>query len=197
MSRSKGERDDKNIKICQLWGREFMSLIQKYEERVRKFSFLARHYFKAELYCYIYIVIFVKHLPELYWIVLMCFYILNTLLVRKTSNIKPWTGHPPLTLLSLHTRRLLNYVSYAPLRLTRLFAFVPYASSRLRVLHAFAPSRLTCLTHARYLRAMRALFVRVKIVLGWICSPAKSFHFPWIIKGTTNCVVLNKSFNLK
>ena len=31
-----------------------MSLNQKYEERVRKFSFLARHHFKAELYRYIY-----------------------------------------------------------------------------------------------------------------------------------------------
>ena len=41
-------------------GREFMSLSQKYEERVQKFSFLARHHFKAELYCYIYIVTFVK-----------------------------------------------------------------------------------------------------------------------------------------
>ena len=49
-----------------------MSLSQKYEERVRKFPFLPRHHFKAELYRYIYIVIFGKHLPELYWIVLMC-----------------------------------------------------------------------------------------------------------------------------
>ena len=89
MSRSKGERNDKNMKLCQFWDREFMSLGQKYEERVRKFSFLARHHFKAELYGYIYIVIFGKHLSELYLIVLMCFYILNTLLVRKTSNIKP------------------------------------------------------------------------------------------------------------
>ena len=32
-------------------GREFMSLSQKYEERVQKFSFLAQHHFKAELYC--------------------------------------------------------------------------------------------------------------------------------------------------
>ena len=30
-------------------------------------------HFKAELYRYIYIVIFGKHLPELYWIVLICF----------------------------------------------------------------------------------------------------------------------------
>ena len=39
----------------------------------RKFSFLAPQYFKAELYCYVYIVIFGEHLSELYWIVLMCY----------------------------------------------------------------------------------------------------------------------------
>ena len=50
-----------------------MSLSQKYEERVRKFSFLARHHFNAELYGYIYIVICGKHLSELYCIVVMCF----------------------------------------------------------------------------------------------------------------------------
>ena len=44
------------MEICQFWDREFMSLNQKYEERVRKFFFLARHYVKAELYRYIYIV---------------------------------------------------------------------------------------------------------------------------------------------
>ena len=49
-----------------------MSLSQKYEERVRRFSFLARPHFKAE-YRYIYIVIFDEHLLELYWMVLMCF----------------------------------------------------------------------------------------------------------------------------
>ena len=51
-----------------------MSLSQKYEERVRKFSFLARHHFRAELGRYIYIIIFDKHLSELYWFLLMCFY---------------------------------------------------------------------------------------------------------------------------
>ena len=50
-----------------------MPLSKKYEERARKFSFLARHHFKAELYRYIYIIIFGKHLSELYWIALMCF----------------------------------------------------------------------------------------------------------------------------
>ena len=54
----------------QFWGREFMSSSQKYEERAWKFSFLARHHFKAELYRFIYIAVFGKHLSELYWIVL-------------------------------------------------------------------------------------------------------------------------------
>ena len=53
------------MKICQFWGSEFMSLSQK---------FLARHHFKAELYRYIYIAIFGKHLSALYRILLMCFY---------------------------------------------------------------------------------------------------------------------------
>ena len=61
------------MNFSQFWGREFMSLSQKYEERVREFSFLAQHHFKAELCGYIYIVIFGKHLLEIYWIVLMSF----------------------------------------------------------------------------------------------------------------------------
>ena len=60
--------DDKIMKICYFGGKEFMSLSQKYEERVRKFFFLTQHYFKAELHRYIYIVIFGKHLSEFYWI---------------------------------------------------------------------------------------------------------------------------------
>ena len=43
-----------------------MSLSQWYEGRVRKVSLLARHYFKAELYRYIYTVIFGKIVLELY-----------------------------------------------------------------------------------------------------------------------------------
>ena len=50
-----------------------MPLSQKYEDTVRKFSFLARCHFNAESYCCIYIVIFGKHLSELYWIVLMLY----------------------------------------------------------------------------------------------------------------------------
>ena len=145
------------MKLCQFWGREFMSLSQKYEERVRKLSFLARHHFKAEWYGYIYIVIFGKHLSELYLIVLMCFYILNTLLVRKTSNIKPWTGHlpPPIPHPFVPT-----YKEFAKLRVSR--AFMPYAPSRLRALSVFMPS---CLTHlcaiAPYVSYSRALSTRL------------------------------------
>ena len=43
-----------------------MSLSHNYEERARKFSFLTRHHFKAELYRYVYIIIFGKHLSEFY-----------------------------------------------------------------------------------------------------------------------------------
>ena len=43
-----------------------MSLSQKYEERLRKLSFLARYHFKAELYRFIYIAVFGKHLSELF-----------------------------------------------------------------------------------------------------------------------------------
>ena len=56
------------VNFCQFWCWEFMSLSQKCEEREWKFSFLAQHHFKAELYCYVYVVIFGKYLPELYWI---------------------------------------------------------------------------------------------------------------------------------
>ena len=59
--------------MFQFWGRGFISLSQKYDEKVRKFSFLARHHFKVELYRYIYTVVFGKHLSELHWIVLMWF----------------------------------------------------------------------------------------------------------------------------
>ena len=59
--------------MFQFWGRGFISLSQKYEEKVRKFSFLARHHFKVELYRYIYTVVSGKHLSELHWIVLMWF----------------------------------------------------------------------------------------------------------------------------
>ena len=50
------------MKICQFWGKKLISLSQKYEERVRKFSFFGRNHLKAELYRYIYITIFGKYL---------------------------------------------------------------------------------------------------------------------------------------
>ena len=56
---------------------------------------------------------------------------------------------------------------YAPWYLTCLCAFVRYV-----------PLGRMYLTHAPYLCALHTLFVRVKIALGWICSPAKTFHFP-------------------
>ena len=80
------------MNICQSWDKEFISLSQKYKERERKFSFLARH-----------IVIFGKHLSEFYWILLMSFEILNALLARKASTkILNWST---LFLLSLYTSR--------------------------------------------------------------------------------------------
>ena len=48
-----------------------MPLSLKYEENVWKFSFLARHHFKTELCCYIHILIYGKHMSELYLIVLI------------------------------------------------------------------------------------------------------------------------------
>ena len=64
LSRSKRD-DEKNMTICQFWGREFMSLSQKYEERVQKFSFLHDSILKQNY-------ILGKCLSELYWI-LLCF----------------------------------------------------------------------------------------------------------------------------
>ena len=66
MSNVQRERGDKNTKNCKFWGKEIMSLSQKYEERVRKFFFLAGNHLKAGLFRYIYPVIFSKHLSELY-----------------------------------------------------------------------------------------------------------------------------------
>ena len=76
-------------------------------------------------------------------------------------------------------------------RLRALRAFVPYTSSCLTSLHALHALRalLTRLIYepcAPLSRALRALFVHLKIFLGWVCSPAETFHFPRAIKGTTN-----------
>ena len=50
-----------------------MSFSQRYEERAGTFSCLAQHHFKAELYRYVYTVIFGKNLSKCYWIVLLFF----------------------------------------------------------------------------------------------------------------------------
>ena len=56
--------------MFKFWGGKFIiSLSQKYEESVLKITFLARHHFKAELYRYIFFVIFGKQPSELYWII--------------------------------------------------------------------------------------------------------------------------------
>ena len=43
-----------------------MSLSQKYEKMSRRFSFVAPHHFKVELCCYVHIILFGKHMSELY-----------------------------------------------------------------------------------------------------------------------------------
>ena len=59
MSRSKGERRRK-YEILSILGQPIRVIERKYEERVRKFSFLARRQFKVELCCYIYVVTLVN-----------------------------------------------------------------------------------------------------------------------------------------
>ena len=90
------------MKTCQFWGRELISSSQKYEKTVWKFSFLAYH-FKAELYCYIYIVVFGKHLLELHWTVLslgpQC------IVSQEDFQHKTLTWSNLLPLLFLHTSR--------------------------------------------------------------------------------------------
>ena len=76
-------------------------------------------------------------------------------------------------------------------RLRTLRAFKPYASlclTRLHVLRAL----LTRLIYAlrAFSCALHVLFVSFKILLGWLCIPAETFHFPRSIKGTTNRAVL-------
>ena len=72
MYRSNGERRQ-TYENLSFWGRAFMSMSQKFNEGVQKFSFFAHYFLKTELYRYIYIVIFGKHISELYWVVLMRF----------------------------------------------------------------------------------------------------------------------------
>ena len=72
-----------------------------------------------------------------------------------------------------------------------LLIYVPHTSSYLTCLCAFGVL-LKCFTYAfcaSFSRTFCALFVHGKIVFGWICSPAKTHHFPRIIKGTFNCAI--------
>ena len=94
-----------------------------------------------------------------------------------------------------------SFAPYVPscLRALRsLRAFVPYVPSRLCALRAFvsySPSRFTCLTHAPYLRALCTLFVHVKIALGWICSPTKTYIFQELLKALLTVLFLSGSNN--
>ena len=75
--------------------------------------------------------------------------------------------------------------------------FAPYVPSRLTsftnnlVLRALLAllARLTDTPCAPFSCALSALFVRLLIFLGWICSPAETFYFSKNIKGTTNRAV--------
>ena len=97
------------------------------------------------------------------------------------------------------------FAPYVPSCLRAFAPYVPYAPSCLRVPHVFpiyVPSRLTHLRDLRALltrliytafsRAFRAFFEYVKTSIEQIFSPAKTYHFPRIIKGTTNCAVGQK-----
>ena len=62
------------MKICQFWGAEnSCHWVRSMKIEYRKFPFSRMTYFKTELYRYVYIIIFGKHLSELFWIVLMYF----------------------------------------------------------------------------------------------------------------------------
>ena len=88
-------------------------------------------------------------------------------------------------------RAFASYLSYVPSCLCALSAPLPYVPSCLMCLHALGAllTRFTYAHCASFSRALLALFVHVKIVLGWICSPGKTYHFQRIIKDTTNCAV--------
>ena len=74
---------------------------------------------------------------------------------------------------------------FAKLRASRAFApYVPSYLTCLRDLRAFAP-------YVPYLRASSTRLARfICTSLGWIYSPAETFHFPRTIKGTVNRTVI-------
>ena len=61
-------------KFVNFWAGNSCHLVRSMKTEYGNFSFSHDIILKAELYCYIYIVIFGKYLSELYWITLMCFY---------------------------------------------------------------------------------------------------------------------------
>ena len=69
------------------------------------------------------------------------------------------------------SRALALYIPYA---LLTPHGFVPYVRSCLTCLHALRALRKPCVPFSQ---ALKALFVPLKIFLGWICSPAETFHF--------------------
>ena len=74
--------DDKNMKICQ-FGQQIHVIESEVWKSMEIFPFLHDIVLRQN-----YVVIFGKSLSEFYWIVLMCFYILSTLLFKRASSIK-------------------------------------------------------------------------------------------------------------
>ena len=82
------------MKICQFWGREFMSLSQKYEEGVRNFYIFARHLFKAELYVIFISLSLVSICQNYIRLYINKFLDSQCMLARRTSNIKSLVNCP-------------------------------------------------------------------------------------------------------
>ena len=87
--------------------------------------------------------------------------------------------------------------AFAPSCLTCLTRFLvlrtfvpcaPLCLTRLRTLRVLL-TRLIYASYASFSRFLHALFMRLKMFLGWICTSAETFHFPRIINGTTNRAV--------
>ena len=67
-------------------------------------------------------------------------------------------------------------------------SYVPEPLTRPSTLCALL-TRLIYAPYAPFSRTLSALFVRLKIFLGWICNQAEPYYFPRTIKGTTNRAV--------
>ena len=96
--------------------------------------------------------------------------IIDKCLVNKVKSclIEFVSEYEPVSRISL-----LNYLPLCLRALRALRAFVLSCLTRLRALRALF-RRLTYAPCVYLSRALRALFVHVKIVLGWIFSPAKT-----------------------